>query len=263
MNNKNYKGPNDYDVVDRINDEPKTYKTGVVGTTLTHHELVETDIVFDPPKHDEVLDIISVNNSGEILNAEVKHDDFVFIKGYIQKTITYSTAKKPEVDKLNEFKNLYQDEYMDDNEECEGKSSLCRGPEGKDEKDKDGKDKDGKDKDGKDKDEKDKDGKGKDEKDKDGKDKDEKDKDEKDKDGKHRKDDLKPVKVDGVIRHSTILIPFEFSIHMDGAREEDIPTATFGFAKTSEGNSVLKEKHRIKGISESDVVKIIVTLNKI
>ncbi|HSQ87883.1 hypothetical protein [Romboutsia sp.] len=239
-------------------------------TLVEHNELVETDVVFEPPKKDVVVDVLEVTNGVGLFSAEVTHDDFALVKGYIYKSIMYTTTKKEELDKFDNFQKeqmgLNEEDYEEDYEEVRSSdassnnSGLFRGKnnnrteeKGKDveeEKEKSQNVEEASSQDGKD--EKGKDGKdGKDEKGKDGK-------DEKGKDGKDKKN---YVSIDGVIRHTTLSIPFEASIYIPGVTINDELIAELELVRNSNGKDIRMEEQKIKGLKEIDVVKVSVTVN--
>lgn len=205
---------------------------------IEHNELVETDIIFEPPKKNEVVDVLEVCSGVGLFCAEVIHDDLALVKGYIYKSIMYSTANKEELDKFNNFQKEQMGISRDNIEE--GYEDVCNShpssnnlsfkkEKHQDEKSHDGKDKDCKDKDGKD---------------------------------KECKERNNYVAIDGVIRHTTLSIPFEAYIYIHGVTTNDELIAELEFVRNSDGKDIIMEGGKIKGLKETDVVKVSVTVDK-
>jgi hypothetical protein len=143
-------------------------------------ELIERKIVFNPPKKDVVVELISIDKEVKITDAEVGMNS-VIVNGFVHNSIMYKTINRPHGDK-------------DDN------------------------------KDGKDNDKDNKDGKGEEG----GKEDNKKDENKKD---ENKNEQTRPsceiltvgaVAVDGVVRHTTVWIPFKSYIHIKGVRRGDI-----------------------------------------
>lgn len=116
MNNRHYKKSYDNDLYcNKPYDNELYYNKHQNKPTLTHNELIETNVLFDPPKKDAVIDILDVTNKVNLYCTTVKYNDFVRVKGYIYKTITYTTTKQEHLDRMNK----YHEENMKDDKEGE------------------------------------------------------------------------------------------------------------------------------------------------
>ncbi|MEL7597277.1 MAG: hypothetical protein AAGU01_03640 [Clostridiaceae bacterium] len=132
----------------------------------TGQELIERKIIFNPPKKDVVVELISINKEIKLTDVEVNRNSVV-INGYIHNSIMYKTIKRPDKENEEKDKNEKEDESK------------------KDESKKD-----------------------------------------KSKDEQARPSceiiTVGSIAVDGVVRHTTVWIPFKSFISVNGARKGDI-----------------------------------------
>ncbi|MCY6355002.1 SPOCS domain-containing protein [Clostridium sp. ZS2-4] len=132
----------------------------------TGQELIERKIIFNPPKKDVVVELISINKEVKLTEVEVNTNSVV-VNGYIHNSIMYKTIKRP--DKENEDTN--KNENKDESKKDESKKDQSK------------------------------------------------------------KDQARPsceiitvgsIAVDGVVRHTTVWVPFKSFIAVNGARKGDI-----------------------------------------
>lgn len=238
------------------------YREYNVVDTKACQDIIESEILFGPPEKDRVIEIIKVKSEFDLKKVEVS-TDMVRITGCIHKGILYKTIKAPDKEGNGDKDNK---EGNDDKDNKEGKDNK----DSKGDKDK----KEGKEnKEGND----DKDNKeGKDNKDSKG-DKDKKDG--KDNKGKEKPSckthKIIPKAVDGVVRHTTVWIPFRGFIVIKGAQPGDICevlycelAADYGSTseiKNDEDNNndtddsvevLVNEPHYINGILAKDLLRI-------
>lgn len=271
----------------KMNLEDTTYKlrsTRGAIEAMQHSELVESDIILNSPETDDVVNILQVCNGLGMFYCKVKYEDFVYIKGYIYKTIIYTTTKKESLNKLNEFKkyniknedevftddNIYNNlfsnnrdkglfrgendnyddeniDHVDDEENDNTKDNDCLDlNERSDEDDLVGSiDKDYEYKSYANKINK------------------------KYKSHKRYKklDILKSEQfeyeaIDGLVRHTTVCIPFESYIYIQGIRENDEIECELEFIKNSSGKCLIIDDERVVGVKEADIVRINVDIVK-
>lgn len=155
----------------------------VIGKGLGQ-ELIERKIVFNPPKKDVVVELISIDKEVKITDAEVGINS-VIVNGFVHNSIMYKTIKRPHGGKQDN-----KDDKDDDKDKKDGKGQEGQGECKKDDNKKDDNKKDD-----------------------------------------NKNEQTRPsceiltvgaVAVDGVVRHTTVWIPFKSFIHIKGARRGDI-----------------------------------------
>ena len=154
-------------------------------------ELIERKIVFNPPKKDVVVELISIDKEVKITDAEVGINS-VIVNGFVHNSIMYKTIKHHHGDK--------DDNKDNDKDNKNGKGEEAAGEENNKENKKNDNKKDDNKKDDNKKDD-------------------------------NKNEQTRPsceiltvgaVAVDGVVRHTTVWIPFKSFIHIKGARRGDI-----------------------------------------
>jgi hypothetical protein len=72
--------------------------------TVTRTELIEREIIFDSPQKDVVLKVINIQSEVEIKNVEVTSGN-ILVTGYLNECIMYTTMKRPQMESSNQDKN--------------------------------------------------------------------------------------------------------------------------------------------------------------
>lgn len=176
-------------------------------------QLIEKRISFAPPPHDSVVKVINTKEDWAIEYSEViESGDLVLVKGYFNVIVQYLTTNKGVLNKLM-GKVEKQEEKQEEEQVHQGKERQAK--ENKEENESEEKAK-----------------------------------------PKHKKPVLcEPIEpepqcmaVDGVVRHTTVWIPFEILVNVEGARPGDEATVT---GLTMEK---LEKKCRTPEIIEDDLI---------
>jgi hypothetical protein len=223
-------------------------------------QLIEKKILFNPPKKDVVIGVGEILKTVQITDTNV-FPDYVVVNGFLNKSILYKTAKRPDAEK---FLGEEEPEEMDENGEREGNKEkgnnkyrdLYRGEDKEDNKENKNKEnnKDNKKEDNKE-------GNNKEGNNKEGNNKDDKNKEEK----KGAKcESLAPecAAIDGVVRHITTWIPFESLVRIEGALPGDVVEVLSVEVLDSLEEDIIEYGNFIIGIIEKDIVKIKVRVTR-
>ncbi|WP_373598596.1 hypothetical protein [Paraclostridium bifermentans] len=178
-------------------------------------DLIKKKIIFAPPEKDAIVKITDRKYEIIVENSEVvQNGDYVLVKGYLNKSITYNTTNKDQLLKLM-GKESNKEEKKEENDESN-----------KEEK---------------------------------------KEESKKPKKGVQCESLVPPldlIAVDGVVRHTTIWIPFEVLVYVEGAREEDKVNVESKTIKSLYKDDEVVEDELIVGILVHDVINIDVTVTK-
>lgn len=178
-------------------------------------DLIKKKIVFAPPEKDAIVKITDRKNEIIIESSEVvQNGDYVLIKGYLNKSITYNTTNKDQLKKLIR-KEEKKEENKDENKE-ENKSEN-------------------------------------------------KEENKKDKKGVKCESllpKLELVAVDGVVRHTTVWMPFEVLVYVEGSTEEDTVIVEDKTIKSLYTDDEVIDEELIVGILVQDVINIDVAVVK-
>lgn len=174
-------------------------------------DLIKKKIVFAPPEKDAIVKIAGRKNEIIIESSEVvQNGNYVLIKGYLNKSITYNTTNKDQLkkligkeDKKEENKDEKKEENKDDNKK-DKKGVKCESLLPK----------------------------------------------------------LELVAVDGVVRHTTVWMPFEVLVYVEGATEEDTVIVENKTIKSLYTDDEVMEEELIVGILVQDVINIDVAVVK-
>ena len=174
-------------------------------------DLIKKKIVFAPPEKDAIVKIADRKNEIIIESSEVvQNGNYVLIKGYLNKSITYNTTNKDQLkkligkeDKKEENKDEKKEENKDDNKK-DKKGVKCESLLPK----------------------------------------------------------LELVAVDGVVRHTTVWMPFEVLVYVEGATEEDTVIVENKTIKSLYTDDEVMEEELIVGILVQDVINIDVAVVK-
>ena len=86
-----------------LNPQDKNIQLKSIGS-VTRQELIEREIIFDAPKKDVVLKVINILNEIEIKDTNVATGT-ILVSGYLNSCIIYTTMKRPQVENNNEQNN--------------------------------------------------------------------------------------------------------------------------------------------------------------
>lgn len=216
-----------------------------MGNTLNGNngEFIKRKIIFAPPPHDAVVSVTSVKNNVIVDSAEIVELGFVLVKGYLNKSIEYNTANRGMLKKLmgNEEKSEEKDSDKEVKVKEEQKDSD-KEVEVKDEQKDSDKEK-------------------------------EKEKD-KEKDKKKNKKEVvcesmmpepQAMAIDGVVRHTTMWIPYDILVKVDGARVGDSVTEASVEIKPLIDNKLVEELVEdglIVGAITNDVINVSITVKQ-
>lgn len=173
-------------------------------------DLIKKRIIFAPPEKDAIVKITDRKYEIIVESSEVvQNGDYVLVKGYLNKSITYNTTNKEQLEKLmgkesnKEESKENQEENKEENKKPK-KGVKCESlvPQ------------------------------------------------------------LDLIAVDGVVRHTTIWIPFEVLVYVEGAREEDRVIVESKTIKSLYKDDEVVEDELIVGILVHDVINIDVTVAK-
>ena len=170
--------------------------------TVTRKELIEREIIFDSPKKDVVLKVINIQNEIEI-NEVKSTSGNILVTGYLNNCIMYTTIKRPEMENNNQEKSNNEDKSNNENSNSAEKHGYTNTGNDKSSENN------------------------------------------KNKNKSKEKEKPKPscgvvdnsVALDGVLRHTTVWIPFKAFIPSSEVQEDDICTVTSAFASNDLGSS--------------------------
>lgn len=176
-------------------------------------EFIKRKIIFAPPPHDSVVKITEIKDDIIVESGEVVENNFVLVKGYLNKSVEYNTANKEFLNKL--MGNNHDEKKEDDKKDDEEK-----------------------------------------------------------KDDKKRKKEViceltapepQAMAVDGVVRHTTVWIPFNVLVKVEGAKIGDKVSVEKPFLQPLNIKNVINEiieEGLIVGIMVNDVINVVVTVSE-
>ena len=195
--------------------------------TGSNGELIKKKVIFAPPKHDGIVQITERKDDVIIKNAEVvQNGDYVLVNGYLNKSIVYNTTNKAQLNKLMGNEKEEENKKNEDSDKNDSENEE----QGKDDKN--------------------------------------------NKDDKNKKDDKKGVQcesinselesmaVDGVVRHTTVWIPFEILIYTKGAVEGNTVTVDKPVIKSLYKDKEILEDGLIVGTIINDLITVSVKVFK-